>query len=182
MLDRAGGSVVWDLGANVGTYSDLAAGPGREVIAFDQDPAVVELHWRNLSAEARASVLPLVMDLTNPSPSLGWAHEERRSLLQRGPADVAMALALIHHLAVGNNVPLPRVAALLADAGRRLIIEFVPREDPMVQQLLAGRKDIFGGYTLDGFRAAFGERFTTLEEAPVADSLRTIFLLERREA
>jgi hypothetical protein len=182
MLDRAGGSVVWDLGANVGTYSDLAAGPGREVIAFDQDPAVVELHWRNLSAEARASVLPLVMDLTNPSPSLGWAHEERRSLLQRGPADVAMALALIHHLAVGNNVPLPRVAALLADAGRRVIIEFVPREDPMVQQLLAGRKDIFGGYTLDGFRAAFGERFTTLEEAPVADSLRTIFLLERREA
>jgi hypothetical protein len=182
MLAAAGGSLVWDLGANVGTYSSLAAGPGRQVVAFDQDPAVVELLWRNLSAEARASVLPLVMDLSNPSPGLGWAHEERRSLLQRGPADVVMALALVHHLAIGNNVPLPKVAALLAAAGRQAIVEFVPREDAMVRQLLAGRRDIFGSYTLEAFRAALGEWFTVREEAPVADSLRTIFLLERRPA
>jgi hypothetical protein len=182
MLAAAGGGLVWDLGANVGTYSSLAAGPGRQVVAFDQDPAVVELLWRNLSAEARASVLPLVMDLSNPSPGLGWAHEERRSLLQRGPADVVMALALVHHLAIGNNVPLPKFAALLAAAGRQVIVEFVPREDAMVRQLLAGRRDIFGGYTLEAFRDALGEWFTVWEEAPVADSLRTIFLLERRPA
>jgi hypothetical protein len=180
MLAEAGGKVVWDLGANVGTYSDLAAGPGRQVIAFDQDPSVVELHWRNLAPHARASVLPLVMDLTNPSPALGWAHQERRSLLERGPADLAMALALVHHLVIGNNVPLPRLADVLARAGRRLVVEFVPREDPMVQQLLASRRDIFTDYSLDGFRAAFGERFVTLDEAPVADSLRTLFLMERR--
>ena len=180
MLAAAGGTVVWDLGANVGTYSDLAAGSGRQVIAFDQDPSVVELHWRNLSADARASVLPLVMDLTNPSPALGWAHQERRSLLQRGPADVALALALVHHLVIGNNVPLPRVADLMAQVGRRLVIEFVPREDPMVQQLLASRRDIFTDYAIEAFRAAFGERFTTLDEAPVTDSLRTLFLMERR--
>ena len=182
MLAAAGGTLVWDLGANVGTYSDLAAGPGRQVIAFDQDPAVVELHWRNLSAEQRARVLPLVNDLANPSPALGWAHAERRSLLQRGPADVAMALALVHHLAIGNNVPLPRVAELMAQCGRRVIIEFVPKPDPMVQQLLAGRRDVFDGYTIEGFRAAFDASFTTLDEAPVADSLRTLFLLERRPA
>lgn len=180
MLDAAGGRVVWDLGANVGTYSDLAAGPDRQVVAFDLDPAVVELHWRNLSAEARESVLPLVMDLTNPSPALGWAHQERRSLLQRGPADVAMALALVHHLAIGNNVPLPRIAELFAQAGRRLIVEFVPREDPMVQQLLASRRDVFTDYSLESFRTAFGERFATLDEVPVADSLRTLLLMERR--
>jgi hypothetical protein len=180
MLAAAGGHVVWDLGANVGTYSDLAAGPGRMVVAFDQDPAVVELHWRSLSAEARESVLPLVMDLTNPSPAMGWAHQERRSLLQRGPADVAMALALVHHLAIGNNVPFARIADLFAHAGRWVVVEFVPREDPMVQQLLASRKDVFTDYTIDAFRAAFGERFATREEAPVADSLRTVFLFERR--
>ncbi len=102
----SGARVVWDLGANVGTYSTIAAGDGRQVIAFDQDASSVEHHWRSLSAEARASVLPLVMDLTNPSPALGWALEERRSLVQRGPADLIMALALVHHLAIGNNVPL----------------------------------------------------------------------------
>jgi hypothetical protein len=182
MLADAGGTVIWDLGANVGTYSDLAAGAGRLVIAFDQDPAVTELHWRNLSAEQRASVLPLVMDLANPSPALGWAHAERRSLLQRGPADVAMALALVHHLAIGNNVPLPLVAELLAGAGRRVIVEFVPREDPMTQQLLAARRDIFEGYTIEGFRAALTPHFTVREEVPVADSLRTLFLLDRRAA
>ncbi|MGH7418586.1 MAG: SAM-dependent methyltransferase, partial [Candidatus Rokuibacteriota bacterium] len=180
MLAAAGGKVVWDLGANVGTYSDLAAGSGRQVIAFDQDPSVVELHWRNLSAEARASVLPLVMDLTNPSPALGWAHQERRSLLQRGPADVALALALVHHLVIGNNVPLSRVADLMAQVGRRVVIEFVPRPDPMVQQLLASRRDIFVDYTIEAFRDAFAERFVTLDEAPVSDSLRTLFLMERR--
>jgi len=182
MLDAADGRVIWDLGANVGTYSDLAAGPGRQVIAFDQDPAVVELHWRDLDAERRKSVLPLVMDLANPSPGLGWAHGERRSLLERGPADVAMALALVHHLAIGNNVPLPRVAAFLAQAGRRLVVEFIPRPDPMVQALLAARRDVFEGYTPEGFRAAFGEQFTILDEAPVTDSLRTLFLMERRAA
>ena len=180
MLNAAGGTVIWDLGANVGTYSDLAAGPGRQVIAFDQDAAVVELLWRNLSPEQRAGILPLVMDLANPSPALGWAHAERLSLLQRGPADVVMALALVHHLAIGNNVPLPRIAELLADAGRRVVVEFVPKEDPMTQQLLAARRDIFPNYTIDGFRTALAEHFTVRDEAPVADSLRTLFLLERR--
>jgi hypothetical protein len=93
-----------------------------------------------------------------------------------------MALALVHHLAIGNNVPLPKFAALLAAAGRQVIVEFVPREDAMVRQLLAGRRDIFGGYTLKAFRDALGAWFTVREEAPVADSLRTIFLLERRPA
>jgi hypothetical protein len=179
MLDTAGGSVVWDLGANVGTYSTIAAGNGRQVIAFDQDASSVEHHWRTLDAGARASVLPLVMDLTNPSPALGWALEERRSLVERGPADVLLALALVHHLAIGNNVPLDRVASFLARLGRWAIIEFVPKEDPMTQHLLAARRDVFPGYTIDGFRAAFGKAFHIVEETPVEDSLRTLFLLER---
>ena len=178
MLDASDARVVWDLGANVGTYSTVAAGNGRQVIAFDQDASSVEHHWRTLSAEARASVLPLVMDLSNPSPALGWALEERRSLVERGPADIILALALVHHLAIGNNVPLDRVASFLARLGRRAIVEFVPKEDPMTQHLLSARRDIFPDYTLDGFRAAFGRSFRIIDEAPVEDSLRTLFLLE----
>ena len=177
MLGASGARVVWDLGANVGTYSTIAAGDGRQVIAFDQDASSVEHHWRTLSAEARASVLPLVMDLTNPSPALGWALEERRSLIQRGPADLVMALALVHHLAIGNNVPLEGIAALFAKLGRQAIVEFVPKEDPMTQHLLAARRDVFPDYTLDGFRAAFARHFTIVDEAPVADSRRTLFLV-----
>jgi hypothetical protein len=178
MLAGTGARVVWDLGANVGTYSTVAAGEGRQVIAFDQDASSVEHHWRNLSSEARASVLPLVMDLSNPSPSLGWALEERRSLVERGPADAIMALALIHHLAIGNNVPLDRVASLFARLGRRAIVEFVPKGDPMTDHLLAARRDVFPGYTIEGFRQAFGRSFRILEEVAVEDSLRTLFLLE----
>ena len=122
------------------------------------------------------------MDLTNPSPALGWAHAERRSLLQRGPADVAMALALVHHLAIGNNVPCSRGRGPAGRAGRKVVVEFVPKEDPMVQQLLAARRDVFDDYSLEGFRAAFAEHFVILDEAPVEDSLRTLFLLERRPA
>ncbi|HEX2195187.1 MAG TPA: SAM-dependent methyltransferase [Candidatus Limnocylindria bacterium] len=180
LLATSSAKVVWDLGANVGTYSTVAAGEGRSVIAFDQDAASVERHWRTLSADARASVLPLVMDVANPSPALGWALEERRSLVDRGPADVILALALVHHLAIGNNVPLERVAAFFARLGRRAIVEFVPKEDPMTQHLLAARPDIFPGYTPDGFRAAFMRHFRILEEVPIEDSARSLFLLEAR--
>jgi hypothetical protein len=178
MLTDSPGAVVWDLGANVGTYSTIAAGDGRQVIAFDQDAGSVEHHWRSLSAEARASVLPLVMDLSNPSPALGWALEERRSLVERGPADVILALALVHHLAIGNNVPLGRIADFFSRLGRRAIIEFVPKEDPMTQHLLTARPDIFPDYTLDGMRAALARHFDIISEVSVEDSLRTLFLLE----
>lgn len=181
MLDAVGGRRAWDVGANIGVYSGLAAEHGYRVIAFDQDAASVESHWRRLG-DGRTSVLPLVMDLTNPSPSLGWNLEERASLLDRGEPDVVLALALVHHLAIGNNVPLPGVARLFARMAPRAIVEFVPKEDPMTRRLLAARRDIFDAYSIDGFREAFSEGFRILREAPVDDSPRTIFLLERRES
>jgi hypothetical protein len=178
-VDTSGAQMVWDLGANVGTYSGVAAGSGRTVLAFDQDAGSVERHWQTLPPELRASVLPLVMDLSNPSPALGWGLEERRSLFERGPADLIMALALVHHLAIGNNVPLPLVASLFARLGRKAIVEFVPKEDPMTQRLLAARPDIFPDYTLDAFRAALAAHFRIVEEIPIEDSVRVLFFLER---
>ena len=180
MLVLARGRRVWDLGANTGAYSALATQAGYRVVAFDQDAASVEAHWRRVRGVRNPAILPLVVDLTNPSPAMGWALRERRSFLDRGEPDVVMALALVHHLAIGSNVPLEAIADLFARISPRAIVEFVPKEDPMTQQLLAAREDIFERYSLDGFRDAFGARFRIVRESPIADSSRTLFLLERR--
>jgi 2-polyprenyl-3-methyl-5-hydroxy-6-metoxy-1,4-benzoquinol methylase len=179
-LAAAGGSTVWDLGANIGRFSRLAATEGRRVLAFDVDPAAVERNYRTLHAEGREDILPLVMDLANPSPALGWAHGERASLTERGPADVALALGLVHHLAIGRNIPLRHLAELLARLSRQLIIEFVPRDDSMVRQLLATREDVFADYTPDGFRTAFDPFFEHVGEAPVEGSSRVLHHLRQR--
>ena len=147
------------------------------MLAFDIDPAAAEQHYRALRGEGRTDVLPLVLDVANPSPGLGWAGHERRSLLERADADVVLALALVHHLAISRNVPLPMLLGLFADLAPWAIVEFVPREDPMVRRLLASRRDVFDDYTLDGFRDAAGERFEVVREEPIAESPRTLFLL-----
>jgi hypothetical protein len=120
------------------------------------------------------------MDLTNPSPSLGWDHRERDSLEARGPADLVLALALVHHIAISNNVPLPRVADAFARLGRHLAIEFVPKSDSQVQRLLATRADVFPDYHRDGFEAAFGTRFELVDVRPVEGSDRILYLMRRR--
>ncbi|MDQ4036171.1 MAG: SAM-dependent methyltransferase, partial [Chloroflexota bacterium] len=180
MLAEAGGRTAWDLGANTGVYSALAADAGYRVVAWDQDAASVEAHWLRVRGDGKPSILPLILDLANPSPSIGWALEERSSFLERGEPDAIIALALVHHLAIGNNVPLPGVARLFARMAPRAIVEFVPKDDPMTRRLLAARRDIFENYTIDGFREAFGGPFRILRETPVADSPRTLFLLARR--
>ena len=177
MLRGRGVRTVWDLGANTGEYSRAARAEAEQVIAFDVDPAAVERNYRRVRAENESRVLPLLMDLTNPSPALGWAHRERLSLEQRGPADALLALALVHHLAIGHNLPLERIAETFARLGRHLIIEFVPKEDSQVQRMLRSRPDIFPRYTREGFEAAFGRSFRIEDARPVAGSERRLYLM-----
>ena len=179
-IEALGGRVVWDLGANTGRYSRIAADLGRTVVAFDTDPAAAERHYRSLRTEGRTDTLPLLMDLVNPSPASGWANAERQSLLERSDADVVLALALVHHLAIGRNVPLPMLSEVFAGLAPGLVVEFVPKEDAMVRRLLATRRDVFPEYTLDGFRSAFEERFELLDETPIASTARTLFRFRRR--
>jgi len=120
------------------------------------------------------------MDLTNPSPDLGWHNAERESMQARGPVDLVMALALIHHLAISNNVPLADVASYFAELSDYLIIEFVPKSDSQVKRLLASREDIFPDYTLEGFRTAFSCFYETVSEEKVQGSERTLFLLKKK--
>ena len=174
------GPRVWDLGANTGRFSRIAADAGKRVVAFDIDPAAAERHFRAVREAGRTDILPLVADIANPSPALGWAGRERRSLLERADADAILALALVHHLALARNVPLPMVFDLFADLAPWAIVEFVPKDDPMVRRMLATRRDVFPDYDLDGFRTAAATRFVIVREAPIADSVRVLFLLRRR--
>jgi hypothetical protein len=122
----------------------------------------------------------LLLDLTNPSPGQGWAGRERLSLEERGPADAILSLALVHHLAIGHNLPLDRIADYLSRLGRHLIIEFVPKSDSQVKRLLLSRPDIFPSYTKEGFEAAFTHHFDIQRSVPVEDSERWLYAMQSR--
>jgi hypothetical protein len=182
LVSRIHPETVWDLGGNTGYYSRIAAGSGAGVLSFDIDPVAVEANYRKASQDEDRLITPLLMDLTNPSPMIGWAHSERESLHERGPADMIMALALKHHLAISNNVPLHRIAEFFSSLGEYLIIEFVPKEDSQVRRLLSSRKDIFPTYNIDGFKEAFSAYYDLLEEIPIRDTLRSIHLMKKKDA
>jgi ribosomal protein L11 methylase PrmA len=167
---------VWDLGANVGLFSRLACAAGARVVAFDIDPACVERNFLQCRQQGTKHLLPLVLDLANPSPALGWAHQERSALAQRGPVDVVMALALVHHLAIGNNLPFEMLAEWFRRIGRHLILEFVPKGDPQAARLLRSREDVFTAYHAEGFEKAFAAHFRIVERRPVGESGRILYL------
>jgi hypothetical protein len=178
LIEKLTPKTVWDIGANTGLYSRIASRKGAYTMAFDVDWQCVEMNYQACKEEGLAGLLPLRMDLTNPSPGIGWAHHERLSLADRGPADVVMALALIHHISIGNNVPFARVAEYFAQLCRALIIEFVPKEDPQAQRLLESREDIFADYTRARFEADFSQFFRISEVTPVLGTGRSIYLME----
>ncbi|MGO9119433.1 MAG: SAM-dependent methyltransferase [Desulfomonilaceae bacterium] len=177
-LEIAAPETVWDLGGNIGVFSRISSDRKIMTVSFDSDPSAVESNYRQCIIENDEHLLPLLVDLTNPSPCLGWANNERMSLLERGPADLVMALALVHHLAISNNVPLKSIAEFLASIAKSLIIEFVPKSDERVKILLATRRDIFADYNEQTFEEAFGSFFRIVESVQIADSQRTLYLMK----
>jgi len=180
-LDEIRPHNVWDLGANVGVFSQIASKKGIPTIAFDNDPAAIEKLYLECTIKQEPHILPLLLDLTNPSPGIGWQHQERMSLLHRGPADSVLALALIHHLAISNNVPFQHIANFLSDMCYSLLIEFVPKHDSQVQRLLSTREDIFSDYTQQVFEQEFNKYFIIQQSINIKDSERTLYLMNRRE-
>lgn len=178
-LERTKPGSAWDLGANDGMFSRLADDKGIFTVSLDIDPIAVEKNYLRVREVKEKNILPLIADLANPSPAIGWANEERMSLVERGPADLAMALALIHHLAISNNLPFANIADFMVKICRFLIIEFVPKEDEQVQKLLRSRDDIFPGYKKDVFENDFQKYFTILDSREIGDSKRTLYLMEK---
>lgn len=180
-INRLSPDYVWDLGANTGLFSRIAQQAGALTIAFDIDPAAVELNYLETKSNKENQLLPLLLDLTNPSPSLGWDNHERESLFDRPKPDLIMALALIHHLAISNNVPLAMIASMFSKLAPWLLIEFVPKEDSQVQRLLSTREDIFDSYNQAGFELAFQSYYELIDVKPIKSSARHLYLFKRRE-
>ena len=168
-------SSVWDIGANNGEFSRIACERGIPTIAFDVDPACVEQNYLDSVKRHETLMLPLVLDVLNPSPSLGWMNRERMSLFERGPADACLAMAVVHHLAVTGNVPLVQVAEFFRRIGNSLAIEFVPKSDPQYQRLMGIRDDIFEDYSQEAFEEAFGRHFTIDRSERLSESERTLY-------
>jgi len=179
-LETLNPKTVWDLGANTGEFSRLASQKGAEIISFDIDPMTVEENYLEIKKKGEKNLLTLVMDFTNPSSGLGWENEERMSLTERGPVDAVMALALVHHLAISNNVPLSRIAEYFSKLGRHLIVEFVPKTDTQVKKLLATRKDIFPAYEQTSFEKEFSQYFVVNRRENIADSERLLYLMKKK--
>lgn len=168
---------VLDLGANDGEYSRIAAQHARHVVAVESDHAVTDTLYRRLRDEGDRRILPLVMDLADPSPGGGWRGTERASFAGRAGADAVLALALVHHLAIGRNVPLPEVVDWLAGLGRWLVVEFVAPADPMAQRLLANKPaGLFGDYHREAFERLLSERFTIARRDELPSGTRTLYL------
>ena len=173
---------VLDLGCNTGDYSRLAADCGAEVLAVDSDHDAVEVLYRQLR-ESAAPITPMVIDLANPSPGIGYLNRERPPFLERTDAECVLALALIHHLLVSANLSLAAIRDLFWElASRDVVLEFVPTDDSMFQRLLKFRVDLFGDLTLDLCRRVFLERFELLRETAIAETKRTLLFLRKRAA
>ncbi len=169
---------VADLGANDGLFARMAAEKGKQVIAADQDAACINRFYKELKKEA-LPVQPLILDLAAPTPATGFRNKERASFISRCNADLVLALALVHHLAIGRNIPLPMAAAFFRDVSPWLIIEFVPAEDEKTKVLLAAKQRAYPDYTEAGFEKAFGADFSIEQKNPVPHSNRILYLLKR---
>ena len=169
-------NLVWDIGCNEGRHSRIAAENARYVVALDGDPAVVDRLYRSLAVEGETTILPLVADVTDPSPALGWQGLERKTLEARGRPELTLCLALLHHVAIGGNVPVPEFLSWLAGLGTALVIEFPTRDDPRVATLLKRKKaGAHPDYDREPFERALAERFEIERTEELAGGTRVLY-------
>ena len=184
LLTQLAPRTVLDIGCNTGHFSVVAAQHGARVIAIDADPAVVGRVWRRAAAE-NLDILPLVVDLCRPSPSIGWRNRECPSFLERatGTIDLVLMLAVLHHLVVTERIPLAEVIALAAELTTDfLIIEFVPREDPMFRRITRGRDKLFESFNQHAFERACERGFTIVQSQQLGQTSRRLYLLRKNDS
>jgi hypothetical protein len=168
-------NLAWDLGCNVGVFSRLVAERSKSVVAMDADHLAVDKLYRALKAERVPNILPLVVNVTDPSPNLGWRNMERKRIDERGRPDLVLALALIHHVVIGGNIPLAEFVQWLRDLGGEIVIEFVTRQDPMVVTLLRNKEDHYTDYTEESFERELSARFTIARRQPLGSGTRIMY-------
>ncbi|MFT3935550.1 MAG: hypothetical protein QM726_18125 [Chitinophagaceae bacterium] len=174
------GKTLLDIGTNTGMFAKAAANAGKFTVAIDSDHACIDQLYNDKKEQNGSSILPLCVDIANPSPAIGWSNAERASFTERAKADIVMALALVHHLAIGKNISFEQIAAAFEAMAPVLIIEFVPKEDEKVQLLLKDRKDIFDHYCKETFEKVFSNRLEILKVQPIPGTGRMLYLMKRK--
>ena len=181
MLKQISGNKLLDLGANDGYFSLLAVKNNFSVIAVDNDEQCINDLYKKIKQQTISGILPLCLDIANPSAASGFANKERSSFSERAKINTVLALALVHHLQIGKNIPMGFIAEYLGSLAPQLIIEFVPKEDEKVQLLLQNKKDIYPGYTKEEFEKVFGQYFIFVSVKNVPGTLRSIYLMKKKE-
>lgn len=169
----------WDLGCNTGVFSRIAAKNAKYVIAMDGDHLSIEHLYHALKKEDVNNILPLVMNLADSSPGLGWRGLERKTLLERGKPDLVLCLALIHHMVISANIPLNEFINWLAELGCSVVIEFPTKEDPMVKRLLLNKHDQYSEYTIDSFEQNVSRVFRIEKREELSSRTRVLYFLKR---
>ena len=179
MVEASKPRLLFDLGCNTGDYSLTALQSGaKSVIGFDFDPEALERAFQRF-AGGKEAFLPLWLDAANPSPSQGWAQAERKGMAERANADALVALAFIHHIAIGRNVPLEMAVDWIMSMAPTGVIEFPPKSDPMVQRLLAQREDIFPDYHEHAFLRHVERRGRVHAQERLSENGRLLLWYER---
>ena len=180
LINKDQTTYVLDIGANTGIFSRICRKKEIYTVSCDADPVAIEKNYLDCKKNKDESILSLIIDITNPSPGIGWINRERKPFIERNPNDTVIALALIHHLAISNNIPLKEIAVFFSNFCHNLIIEFVPKSDSQVKILLATREDIFNGYTQVEFEKKFEKYFLIKDAIKIVDSKRTLYRMEKR--
>jgi hypothetical protein len=173
------GDVAWDVGANTGAFSEILARHFSTVVAVDSDAGAIDGMYRRLRETRSAAIVPLVIDVADPSPDRGWRGLERRSLAARSAPDLATWLAVVHHICLAGEVPVAGFLDLVADTSPHAVVEFVDPDDSMSRRLMATRKMQRDDYTRESFLAAAGDRFV-IEKSMAVSPTRDLFHLRRR--
>jgi ribosomal protein L11 methylase PrmA len=183
-LKEARSAKIIDIGCNTGLYSKIAADalPGSRVVAIDFDANSIDGLY-NANLQWKKNILPLALDITSPSPALGWRLKERKSFLERADFDCALALAVVHHLRVVKNIPLLEIADFFVSlTARHLIVEFVDKNDAMWKRLTAIREDIYDDYSQENFEKTFLRYFLLKKKSPLQMGTRILYFFEKNGA
>lgn len=173
-------SLVWDLGCNVGVFSRIAARSSNYVVAMDSDARSIDRLYVELKKEGAASILPLVVNVADLPGGMGWRATERKALPDRGKPDICLCLALIHHLVIAANIPMQELIRWFSDLRASLIIEFIDREDPMVQRLMRNKEETYQDYTKESFESILRQYFEVRETVTLASKTRTLYFATPR--
>ncbi len=173
-------TIAADLGANKGEFSKLLSQKNITTIAADFDAYCINALYKEIKATGEKNLLPIIIDLSKPSPAIGVNNNERDSFITRTKVDLALALALIHHLAIGKNIPFEKIAELFQQICKQLIIEFVPKDDEKVKLMLQQKADIYTTYNEEEFIRAFEKYFVITDKQAIPGSGRTLFLMNKK--